>query len=146
MKKSIINYVRNCSLRSCSDCDLNDNFLAVGELDEFLPILIKLAQFISIAVALPTRVGVGKASLEKVPQPQCQILKNGRVRLWLLGQKQDLCGCRNSRVAANSGQNLGFDFLQDCWNDDRALVIVIKKLLVKYPQWGIACVDGELLN
>ncbi|MHC5741500.1 MAG: hypothetical protein ACYTXT_06240 [Nostoc sp.] len=35
------------------------------------------------------------------------------------------------KVAANSGQNPGFDFLQECWNDDPALVIVIKKLLAK---------------
>ncbi|MEH1918261.1 hypothetical protein [Nostoc sp.] len=40
------------------------------------------------------------------------------------------------KVAVNSGQNPGFDFLQECW-DDPALVIAIKKLLMKYPQWGI---------
>jgi hypothetical protein len=50
------------------------------------------------------------------------------------------------RVAANSGQNPGFEFLQECWNDDPALQIVIKKLLVKYPQWGIGIVDGVLVN
>jgi hypothetical protein len=49
------------------------------------------------------------------------------------------------KVAANSGQNPGLDFLQECW-DDPALVIVIKKLLVKFPQWGIACVNGVLVN
>ncbi|MBD2565633.1 MULTISPECIES: hypothetical protein [Nostoc] len=48
--------------------------------------------------------------------------------------------------AANSGENPGFDFLQECWNDDPALVIMIKKLLVKYPQWGIAIVDWELME
>lgn len=48
--------------------------------------------------------------------------------------------------AANSGQNPGFEFLQDCWNDDPALVIVIKKLLGKFPQWGIAVVDGALVD
>lgn len=53
---------------------------------------------------------------------------------------------RKLKVAANSGQNPGFDFLYECWNDDPALVIVIKKLLVKYPQWGIACVDGVLVE
>ena len=46
--------------------------------------------------------------------------------------------------AANSGENPGFEFLQECWNDDPALRIVIKKLLVKFPQWGIAIVDGVL--
>ncbi|MCC5661966.1 hypothetical protein LC608_34535 [Nostoc sp. XA010] len=48
------------------------------------------------------------------------------------------------KVAANSGQNPGFDFLQECWNDDPALQIVIKKLLAKFSQWSIVCVDGEL--
>ncbi|WP_225912472.1 hypothetical protein [Nostoc flagelliforme] len=48
--------------------------------------------------------------------------------------------------AANSGQNPGLDFLQKCWNDDPALVIVIKKLLVKFPQWGVAIVDGVLMK
>ncbi len=50
------------------------------------------------------------------------------------------------KVAANSGQNPGFEYLHECWNDDPALQIVIKKLLAKYPQWGIACVDGVLVN
>ena len=45
--------------------------------------------------------------------------------------------------AANSGQNPGLEYLQECW-DDPALQIVIKKLLVKFPQWGIPCVDGVL--
>jgi hypothetical protein len=49
------------------------------------------------------------------------------------------------KVAANSGQNPGFELLQECW-DDPALQIVIKKLLAKFPQWGIACVDGVLVN
>ncbi|WP_375515709.1 hypothetical protein [uncultured Nostoc sp.] len=48
--------------------------------------------------------------------------------------------------AANSGENPGFDFLLSCWNDDPALVIMIKKLLAKFPQWGIAIVDGVLLD
>ncbi|WP_373526370.1 hypothetical protein [Nostoc sp.] len=48
------------------------------------------------------------------------------------------------KVAGNSGENPGFEYLQKCWNDDPALVIMIKKLLVKYPQWKIAVVDGVL--
>jgi hypothetical protein len=48
--------------------------------------------------------------------------------------------------AANSGENPGFDFLQECWNDDPALQIVIKKLLAKFPQWGIAIVDEVLID
>ncbi|QFS49616.1 hypothetical protein [Nostoc sphaeroides] len=48
--------------------------------------------------------------------------------------------------AGNSGDNPGFDFLQECWNDDPALQIVIKKMLAKFPQWGIAIVDGVLVK
>ncbi|MEH2213186.1 hypothetical protein [Nostoc sp.] len=50
------------------------------------------------------------------------------------------------KVAANLGENPGLDFLQECWNDDPALQIAIKKLLAKFPQWGIACVDGVLVK
>ncbi len=50
------------------------------------------------------------------------------------------------KVAGNSGQNPGVDFLQECWNDDPALQIVIKKLLTKFPQWGIVYVDGVLMK
>lgn len=50
------------------------------------------------------------------------------------------------KLAENSGENPGFEFLQECWNDDPALVIVIKKLLAKFPQWGIVCVDGVLVE
>lgn len=50
------------------------------------------------------------------------------------------------KVAANSGQNPGFDFLQEYWNHDPVLQIVVKKLLAKYPQWEIACVDGVLVD
>ncbi|MEH1910627.1 hypothetical protein [Nostoc sp.] len=50
------------------------------------------------------------------------------------------------KVAGNSGENPGFEFLQECWNDDPALQIVIKKLLARFSQWEIACVDGELIK
>ena len=50
------------------------------------------------------------------------------------------------KVAANSGENPGFDFLQECWSDDPALQIVIKKVLAKFPQWGVAIVDGVLVH
>ncbi|WP_318780339.1 hypothetical protein [Atlanticothrix silvestris] len=43
-------------------------------------------------------------------------------------------------------ENPGFEFLAEYWNDDPALQIVIKKLLAKFPQWGIACVDGVLVD
>ncbi|MEH1977695.1 MAG: hypothetical protein V7L27_00010 [Nostoc sp.] len=50
------------------------------------------------------------------------------------------------KVAANSVQNPGLGFLQECWNDDPALQIVIKKLLAKFPEWGVAVVDGVLVD
>lgn len=50
------------------------------------------------------------------------------------------------KMASLVGENPGFEFLQECWNNDPALQIVIKKLLVKFPQWGIAVVDGALVN
>ncbi|MEH2058159.1 MAG: hypothetical protein V7K97_18755 [Nostoc sp.] len=50
------------------------------------------------------------------------------------------------KVAGNWGQNPGFDFLQECWNDDPALRIVIKKLVAKCPQWGLVAVDGVLVK
>ncbi|MDZ7955338.1 hypothetical protein [Nostoc sp. DedQUE09] len=50
------------------------------------------------------------------------------------------------KVAANSLQNPGFKFLYQCWDDDPALQIVIKKLLAKFPQWGVAIVDGVLVR
>ncbi len=50
------------------------------------------------------------------------------------------------KMASQVGENPGFDFLQQCWNDDPALQIVIKKLLAKFPQWGIAIVDGVLMK
>ncbi|WP_340095904.1 hypothetical protein [Nostoc punctiforme] len=50
------------------------------------------------------------------------------------------------KAAENSGQNPGFEYLLECWDDDPALQIVIKKLVAKFPQWGIACVDGVLIK
>ncbi|MEH1805790.1 hypothetical protein [Nostoc sp.] len=50
------------------------------------------------------------------------------------------------KVAANSGQNPAFDFLLSYWNDDPMLVIAIKKLLAKFPQWGVVIVNEVLVN
>ncbi|MHC5862512.1 hypothetical protein [Nostoc sp.] len=50
------------------------------------------------------------------------------------------------KVAANARENPGFDFLQQCCHDDPALQIVIKKVLAKFPQWGIPCVEGVLVD
>ncbi|MFB2769810.1 hypothetical protein ACE1AT_11055 [Pelatocladus sp. BLCC-F211] len=49
------------------------------------------------------------------------------------------------KLAQSSGQNPGFEYLKECWDDDPALQIVIKKLLAKFPGWGIAIVDGVLV-
>ncbi|MFN6475315.1 hypothetical protein [Nostoc sp. DedQUE07] len=50
------------------------------------------------------------------------------------------------KMSAIIGESPGFDFLLSSWEDDPALHFVIKQLLVKFPQWGIACIDGELIN
>ncbi|MFW9262016.1 hypothetical protein [Nostoc sp. CALU 546] len=50
------------------------------------------------------------------------------------------------KMASQFRENPGFDFLQQCWNDDPALQIAIKKLVAKFPQWGIAIVDGVLVK
>ncbi|AUB42138.1 Methyl-accepting chemotaxis protein [Nostoc flagelliforme CCNUN1] len=49
------------------------------------------------------------------------------------------------KMASLVGENPGFDFLHQCWNDDPALQIVIKKLLVKFPQWGFVA-NGVLVK
>jgi hypothetical protein len=50
------------------------------------------------------------------------------------------------KMASLVGENPGFDFLEQCCHDDPALQILIKKLLAKFPQWGITCVDGVLMK
>ncbi|MBD6620045.1 hypothetical protein FNW02_30675 [Komarekiella sp. 'clone 1'] len=50
------------------------------------------------------------------------------------------------KMAGVLGENPSFEFLMECWNDDPALQIVIKKLLAKFGQWGIACVNGVLVK
>lgn len=50
------------------------------------------------------------------------------------------------KMAGIVGENPGFEYLKECWDDDPALQIVIKKLLSKFPQWGIVCVDGVLID
>ncbi|MBD2248844.1 hypothetical protein [Nostoc sp. FACHB-888] len=74
----------------------------------------------------------------KVPPHPYQILKNGRIRRLLLLSNTRPERMQKLKVALNLGQNPGFEYLLSCW-DDPALQIVIKKLLAKYPQWGVAC-------
>ncbi|GAX38891.1 hypothetical protein [Nodularia sp. NIES-3585] len=50
------------------------------------------------------------------------------------------------KMAGILGEKPDFEFLHECWNDDPALQIVIKKIVTKFPQWGIACVNGVLVN
>ncbi|WP_104902165.1 hypothetical protein [Nostoc sp. 'Peltigera membranacea cyanobiont' N6] len=50
------------------------------------------------------------------------------------------------KMASLVGENPGVDFLQQCCDDDPALQIVIKKLLVKFPQWRVAIVDGVFVK
>ncbi|MHC5761405.1 hypothetical protein [Nostoc sp.] len=86
-------------------------------------------------------VDEGKGSAASVPNPEKwsheAIVTRSNVRPERM---------QKLKVAANSGQNPGFEFLLECWNDDPALQIVIKKLLAKFPQWGIVCVDGVLVK
>ncbi|MGJ5629885.1 hypothetical protein [Nostoc sp. CALU 1950] len=60
--------------------------------------------------------------------------------------KVRLLRMKKLKMASLVGENPGFDFLQECWKDDPALQIVIKKLLAKFPQWGVAIVDGVLVD
>lgn len=48
------------------------------------------------------------------------------------------------RCAGILGDNPGFDFLLECW-DDVALWLKIKQLIAKYPEWGVAYVEGKLV-
>nr|WP_322666217.1 hypothetical protein [Dendronalium sp. ChiSLP03b]MDZ8209000.1 hypothetical protein [Dendronalium sp. ChiSLP03b] len=43
-------------------------------------------------------------------------------------------------------ENPGVDFLMECWADDPALRIAIKKLVAKCPQWGLVAADGVLVK
>jgi len=49
------------------------------------------------------------------------------------------------KVAGTSAQNPSFDFLLSCW-DDPALMIMIKKLLTRLSKWGVAIVNGVLIE
>lgn len=90
---------------------------------------------------IPSASGIGTGSTEIVPNLEKwsdeAIAARSNMRLQRMHQLQ---------IAADSGQNPRFDFLLECWNDDPVLMLMIKKLLVKYPHWGIAIVDGVLVN
>ncbi|QSJ20872.1 hypothetical protein JYQ62_19400 [Nostoc sp. UHCC 0702] len=40
------------------------------------------------------------------------------------------------KLAEKFQQNPGIEFLRAWWDDDPVLRIVIRKLLIKYPEWG----------
>ncbi|MEH2002612.1 MAG: hypothetical protein V7L00_28410 [Nostoc sp.] len=50
------------------------------------------------------------------------------------------------KAAGNSGQNPGFYFCRSVGVMIPRKQIAIKKLLAKFPQWGIAIVDGVLIR
>ncbi|RCJ40892.1 hypothetical protein A6770_37085 [Nostoc minutum NIES-26] len=50
------------------------------------------------------------------------------------------------KMAEQLRENPGVEFLMECWDDDPALRIVIKKLVAKFPQWGLVAVDGVLVK
>jgi hypothetical protein len=49
------------------------------------------------------------------------------------------------KMAGVLKENPGFEFLHECWEDDPALQILVKKLLAKFPQWGLMA-DGDLVH
>ncbi len=49
------------------------------------------------------------------------------------------------KKAGMFGDSPGFTYLQECW-DDPSLRIMVRRLIVKFPQWKVACMDEELLD
>ncbi|MDF5722706.1 MAG: hypothetical protein PUP91_19945 [Rhizonema sp. PD37] len=43
------------------------------------------------------------------------------------------------------GDNPGFDYLRECW-DDPSLRIMVRRLIAKFPQWRVACIQEELVD
>ncbi|MBD2527070.1 hypothetical protein [Nostoc sp. FACHB-133] len=50
------------------------------------------------------------------------------------------------KMAERLGENPGDEFLMECWADDPALRVVIKKLVAKCPQWGFVAANGVLMK
>ncbi|AUB43736.1 hypothetical protein COO91_10771 (plasmid) [Nostoc flagelliforme CCNUN1] len=82
----------------------------------------------------------------RVKLPPRPSLKNGRMRRLLRGQICDRSGCRNSRLRRILGRIQGLTFCRSVGVTIRRKQIVIKKLLAKFPQWGVAIVDGVLVK
>jgi hypothetical protein len=54
-------------------------------------------------------------------------------------QMYDLSVCRNSKWRRIRGRIRGLTFYKSVGMMTRRKQIVIKKVLVKFPQWGVAC-------
>ncbi|WGV24207.1 hypothetical protein [Halotia branconii] len=65
------------------------------------------------------------------------VVERSRVRPWRM---------EKLKMAEQWRENPGDDFLMECWSDDPALRIVIKKLVIKCPHWGLVAADGVLLK
>ncbi|MEH1780256.1 MAG: hypothetical protein V7L26_14260 [Nostoc sp.] len=49
------------------------------------------------------------------------------------------------KMALMVGENPGFEFLCECW-DDVVLQNKVKQLIAQYPEWGFSWVEGKLVN
>jgi hypothetical protein len=65
------------------------------------------------------------------------VVERSKIRPWRM---------EKLKMAEQLRENPGDDFLMECWADDPALRIVIKKLVSKFPQWGLVAVDGMLMK
>ncbi|MBD2459206.1 hypothetical protein H6G80_34865 [Nostoc sp. FACHB-87] len=65
------------------------------------------------------------------------VVERSRIRPWRM---------EKLKIAEQWRENPGDDFLMECWADDPALRIVIKKLVAKCPQWGLVAADGVLVK
>ncbi|MBD2496750.1 hypothetical protein [Nostoc sp. FACHB-280] len=65
------------------------------------------------------------------------VVERSRIRPWRM---------EKLKMAEQWRENPGDDFLMECWADDPALRIVIKKLVIKCPQWGLVAVEGVLVK
>ncbi|MBD2441616.1 hypothetical protein H6G69_33405, partial [Nostoc sp. FACHB-110] len=65
------------------------------------------------------------------------VVERSRIRPWRM---------EKLKIAEQWRENPGDDFLMECWADDPALRIVIKKLVIKCPHWGFVAADGVLVR
>ncbi|MBD2458527.1 hypothetical protein H6G80_31235 [Nostoc sp. FACHB-87] len=65
------------------------------------------------------------------------VVERSRIRPWRM---------EKLKIAEQWRENPGDDFLMECWADDPALRIVIKKLVAKCPHWGLVAADGLLVK